>query len=129
MLCENIKNTGAEVTPIKADVLLDGKNFDRYDLILSNPPYIRQDVLETLDSEVKNEPMTALDGGKDGLVFYRALTNEWADHLFDGGALMVEIGFDQKREVEQLFSKKFISVNTVRDLGGNDRVVKGIKKL
>ncbi len=125
-LKENIKlNNVSNIKPIKADVLLGGRDFCQYDLIVSNPPYIKTEEIDTLCAEVKNEPKKALDGGQDGLVFYRAICKLWLNNLKPDGSLMVEIGYDQKEEVSGIFSQYFKNVNCVSDLCGNNRVVIG----
>ena len=100
----------------------------RFDMIVSNPPYIEDDVILGLEPEVKdNEPMLALSGGKDGLIFYRRLTENAKDHLNPGGALFVEIGYNQWEAVAELFRANGFSKPTlVRDLAGLDRVVWGV---
>ena len=99
-----------------------------FDMIVSNPPYIEDDVILGLEPEVKdNEPMLALSGGKDGLIFYRRLTETAKDHLNPGGALFVEIGYNQWEAVAELFRANGFSKPTlVRDLAGLDRVVCGV---
>ena len=100
----------------------------RFDMIVSNPPYIEDDVILGLEPEVKdNEPMLALSGGKDGLIFYRRLTENAKDHLNPGGTLFVEIGYNQWEAVAELFRANGFSKPTlVRDLAGLDRVVWGV---
>lgn len=100
-----------------------------YDMIVSNPPYIRSDVVDTLQAEVKdNEPRMALDGGPDGLAFYRTLAAEAGRHLTDNGHLIVEIGYDQAADVTALMTAAgFKEVTVVKDLPGLDRVVCGRK--
>lgn len=100
----------------------------RFDMIVSNPPYIEDEVILELEPEVKdNEPMLALSGGKDGLIFYRRLTETAKDHLNPGGALFVEIGYNQWEAVAELFRENGFSKPTlVRDLAGLDRVVWGV---
>lgn len=99
----------------------------RFDLIVSNPPYIRTDVIPTLMEEVRDhEPSAALDGGEDGLFFYRKIVEEGRKFLNRGGMMFFEIGFDQAEDVSALMRKAgFCEVNTVRDFAGNDRVVSG----
>lgn len=113
---------------VKADILtqhLQGK----YDVIASNPPYIRTDVIPTLQKEVQCfEPHLALDGGEDGLKFYRRIVSEAATLLNEGGLLAFEIGFDQGDDVAALMSGQFADVEVKKDLCGNDRVVTGIRK-
>ena len=129
--CEYLKQNIAlnDVTArlLQYDVL--GKAFDKKaDMIVSNPPYIRTEVVKTLEPEVKCEPVMALDGGEDGLVFYRHIANEWKTALNDGGYLIFEIGFDQGEEVcEILKNAGYKEVKCIKDLGNNDRVVVGRK--
>jgi release factor glutamine methyltransferase len=103
---------------------------DSFDLVVSNPPYIRSAEIETLQPEVsEHEPRLALDGGPDGLTAYRILSAEILRVLKPGGLFAVEIGWDQAREVEQLFRAEGAEqVQTVRDLSDRDRVVTGFKK-
>lgn len=99
----------------------------KFSTIVSNPPYIRTDVIEGLEPEVKDhEPRLALDGTADGLYFYRKIAAEAPRYLLDGGWLLVEIGYDQGRDVAELFKRAgFIDVQIIKDLTGNDRVVTG----
>lgn len=100
----------------------------RYDVIVSNPPYIESSVIETLQAEVRDfEPRMALDGRADGLYFYRRLAKEAPDWLKPGGRLYVEIGYNQGTAVQRLFGEAgFAEVELRRDLAGNDRVVRGV---
>ena len=98
----------------------------KFNMILSNPPYIRSDVIPTLEREVKDhEPNTALDGGQDGLVFYRRIVKEAPDFLKKNGVLMMEIGHDQKEELEELLLAEDVyeNVECIKDLAGLDRVI------
>ena len=95
----------------------------KYDLIISNPPYIQKNVIESLDENVKKEPILALDGGDDGLDFYRNLENNAYEYLNENGYLVLEIGFDQKGEVTKLLQNKYKDIICKKDLGGNDRVI------
>ena len=99
----------------------------KYEFIVSNPPYIRSDVIPTLMPEVKDhEPMQALDGTADGLYFYRKITAQSREYLKKGGMLYFEIGHDQAEEVSNLMTEAgFIEINVVKDFAGLDRVVYG----
>ena len=112
----------------KKDILSDIPN-GKYDVIVSNPPYIRTDVIPTLMTDVKDfEPSLALDGGEDGLKFYRRISEIAPKILNKGGLLAFEIGFDQGDEVSSLMEKDFRDISVIKDLSGNDRVVSGILK-
>lgn len=99
----------------------------RFDIIVSNPPYIRREVIDTLMPEVReHEPRMALDGGEDGLDFYRRIIAESPAYLNGGGKLYLEIGFDQGDAVQRLMLEQgFREVNIVQDYAGLDRVVSG----
>jgi release factor glutamine methyltransferase len=101
---------------------------DVFDVIVSNPPYIRTADIETLSREVRDhDPRIALDGGEDGLDFYRRIITGAKEHLQKGGDLLLEIGYDQAEDVTDIMKANgFIEVQTVKDFGGNDRVVRGI---
>jgi len=98
----------------------------RFQVVVSNPPYIREAIIPTLMEDVKNyEPYIALSGGKDGLEFYRRITKESILVLEKGGLLAFEIGYDQKEEVVDILLKSgFKNIECIKDLSGNDRVVK-----
>ena len=101
---------------------------DLFDVIVSNPPYIRTSDIESLSTEVRDhDPRIALDGGADGLEFYRRIIKGAKEHLRKGGDLLLEIGYDQAEDVSEMMRNNgFIEVQTVKDFGGNDRVVRGI---
>ena len=107
---------------------LENANLQRaFDLIVSNPPYIKADVLPTLGPEVRDyEPGLALDGGRDGLCFYRRILEGVGDFLNRDGWLAVEIGYDQGQAVKKMMADKgFANIGLVKDLAGLDRVVVG----
>ena len=124
----NALSNNVSVNFFKKDILNEELT-EKYDTIISNPPYIRSDVVLTLDSNVKDfEPPLALDGGADGLIFYRVITKKAYGALNPGGILAYEIGFDQGAEVSEIMLPFFRDVKVIKDLAGNDRVVTGIKK-
>ncbi len=97
----------------------------KYNIIISNPPYIKTKIIKTLETEVQFEPRAALDGGADGLDFYRRIIKEAPAYLKPGGLLILEIGFDQKKEVGKIFSagKIFEVKEVIKDYNGINRVV------
>lgn len=103
----------------------DWQGWSACDLILSNPPYIESDVIETLETQVReHEPRTALDGGPDGLAAYREIITLAATHMKPGAHLVLEIGYDQREAVAGLLEAAgFADVVHRRDLGGNDRAI------
>lgn len=117
------------VKAVKADILTDHKAFDgTYDAVVSNPPYIPAADIEGLMREVQHEPRLALDGGADGLTFYRAILTAWAPKLKAGGLLAVEIGFDQGEAVNRLFGEAGLcNTRVIKDYGGNNRLVLGYR--
>lgn len=94
-----------------------------FDLILSNPPYIPTRDLATLPPETQQEPMLALDGGEDGLIFYRRMLDaDYRAALREGGSLLFEIGYDQGDALRSLATDRALSCRIFKDYGGNDRV-------
>lgn len=95
-----------------------------FDIIVSNPPYIKRKIIETLPCQVQAEPHIALDGGEDGLDFYKKIINQACKYIKNGYVLL-EIGYDQKDEVEGLFraNGRYSEIETVKDLSNNDRCV------
>lgn len=105
------------------------ENIDgRYDVIVSNPPYIPSRVIDGLEPEVRDcEPRGALDGGGDGLLFYRILAEKSADYLADGGSLYLEIGCEQAEDVVRLLKEAgYSEIEVIKDEPGLDRVVKAV---
>lgn len=98
---------------------------EKYDIIVSNPPYIKRNVIETLDEQVRKEPYMALDGGLDGLDFYRKIIKNSYEYLKYHGFLCLEIGFDQKIDVIELIEneEKFENTYSKKDLFDNDRII------
>ncbi len=116
------------VKACEADVLLDEIRFpSEVDAILANPPYIPSQDLSSLQREVQYEPSMALDGGEDGLRFYRAIAEQWVPHLRPGGLLAVEIGIGQAEAVTALFADAGVQhIHTITDFAGVPRVIHGI---
>ena len=126
-LLENIK--GTNIKPHKGDIFKCYRDFEAksFDLIASNPPYIKTDEIEALQTEVGYEPKTALDGGADGLDFYRAIVKRWTPLLKSGGAMAFELGEGQAEYVGGLMADHgYINIKTAKDLGGTDRAIIGI---
>lgn len=120
---ENAKENETEIEFIKSDLFENLQN-RKFDCILSNPPYIPTKDMEKLEKELSFEPKNALDGGSDGLDFYRDIIQEAKEHLTKGGLLMFEIGFDQADAVKTLLSKNGFTDNYVlQDYSKLDRIV------
>lgn len=122
---KNAKKLEADVTFYQGDLLENIS--EKYDIIVSNPPYIASKVVRGLMPEVReHEPLLALDGGADGLVLYRRLLEQVPTHLETDGIFAVEIGYDQGETVTELFVQHgFEEIECCQDLCGNDRVVMG----
>lgn len=122
---ENAERLQCQASFIQSDLFEQVEG--TYDVIVSNPPYIARDVIPTLMEEVKeHEPMLALDGGEDGLDFYREIVEQSVFYLVDGGILCFEIGYDQGSQVRDLMAQKgFQDIRVIKDLAGLDRVVIG----
>lgn len=122
----NARNNEVEdkITFIKSD-LFENVVKEKYDIIVSNPPYIKKDVIKKLNREVQKEPNIALDGGYDGLDFYRKIISEGYEYLKYKGYMCLEIGYDQKEEVIEIIEKqeKYSNTYSKKDLSGNDRIV------
>jgi protein-(glutamine-N5) methyltransferase, release factor-specific len=126
---ENIKKLCAEVNIIKGD-LFERCSGKIYDIIVSNPPYIKSLVIEGLEPEVKdNEPILALDGMEDGLFFYKKIIAQAKNYMTDLGRIYFEIGHDQGDDVKYLLEiAGFTNIEIIKDMAGLDRVVKAIIK-
>lgn len=143
-VCENIKVTASDYSEAALETaklnaeknrvkikffqgdLYQAVRKKRFDMIVSNPPYIRTHMIPILQDEVKSfEPLMALDGGEDGLDFYRKIIADAPAYLRKNGVLVLEIGHDQAQDITALIkeTKKFTKVNVVKDLAGHDRVI------
>ena len=124
--CKNAENLGVDATFVHSDLFSEVE--EQYDVIVSNPPYIRTSVIEGLKEEVKfHDPFIALDGKEDGLYFYRRIVEESPRYLKKGGKLYFEIGHDQGDDVSRLMKEAgFSDVTVKKDLAGLDRVVFGV---
>lgn len=122
----NAKNNNVEnqITFVESN-LFNEMAKEKYDIIVSNPPYIKKEVIKKLDKEVQKEPTIALDGGYDGLDFYRKIIHQSDEYLKFNGYLCLEIGYDQKIDVIELIEneEKYIGTYCKKDLYGNDRVI------
>ncbi len=116
-------NVGDRFDTLCAD-LLEGNPFTEgeFDAIISNPPYIRTSVVDTLEEELFSEPRAALDGGEDGLIFYKKILSDYKNSLKNGGFILFEIGFDQSDDIEMLAHAHGFSCEVRRDLSGNPRM-------
>ena len=127
---DNIKKNDVvdKVKFFEGDVF-KGMPENKYDIIVSNPPYIRKKDMEDLMPDVKDyEPYTALCGGDDGLDFYRQISIEGKDFLNDGGFIFYEIGWDEAEEVSDILRENgYKDIEVIKDLSGLDRVVKARK--
>ncbi len=120
---------GTEYKYIKSDIYDSVEGM--FDIIVSNPPYIKSSVIPGLEPEVKDhDPLNALDGGEDGLIFYRRLIAEAGKHLKMAGRIFLEIGYDQAKEVSELLKENdFTDIEVIKDYQDNDRVVTAGRKI
>lgn len=127
-IVENFPEFSGDGTCVK---FVQSDLFDRvegkFEILVSNPPYIQTEVIETLMPEVRDhEPRMALDGSEDGLAFYRRIVQEGKEYLWKGGMLFFEIGYDQGEAVKNLMEQAgFLEVQVIKDYSGLDRVVFG----
>ena len=125
----NIARTNCKIHNVEYIELIESDLFnnihEKFNIIVSNPPYIETNVIKTLSQEVQHEPKLALDGGFDGLDFYRIIINEAHKYLEPDGYLCLEIGYNQKEKVINLIKEnnKYYNIYSKKDLAGNDRVV------
>lgn len=127
-LLKNIELNNAQVTPLNDDIFTCHSRFadQSLDLIVSNPPYIKREELESLQEEVRFEPRLALDGGESGYDFYEAIISDWSGKLRHGGALAFELGEGQAQRVSELMRQKgFSDIRIENDLGGIQRAIIG----
>ena len=117
----NSKNNDVFIKFIESNLFK--KINERFDIIVSNPPYIKTNVIPMLDENVQNEPKLALDGGIDGLHFYRKIIEQCNKYLNENGIVCLEIGYDQKEDVIKIASNYFKQIYSKKDLAGNDRIV------
>ncbi len=123
---KNARNLGIEATFIQSDLF--EKVVGKWNIIVSNPPYIRTEVIHTLQEEVRlHDPWIALDGKEDGLYFYKIIINEAKKYLEKEGVLLFEIGHDQAKDVSELLKEAgYTKIGVKKDLAGLDRVVFGV---
>ncbi|MBR3614394.1 MAG: peptide chain release factor N(5)-glutamine methyltransferase [Clostridia bacterium] len=123
---ENSTRNAANVLFFESDLFEKISSLYKFDIIVSNPPYIEKNMIETLSEEVKKEPILALDGGEDGLDFYRRIAKDAKKYLNVNGYLAFEIGYNQKLAVKQILKENgYKNIYSRKDLGGNDRIVVG----
>ena len=116
---KNSKKNDVHINFINSNMF---ENIDeKFDIIVSNPPYIETETIKKLSKDVQQEPNIALDGGFDGLEFYKIIASEYEKYLNDNGTLLLEIGYNQKQSVTELFRNR--NVECIKDLAQNDRVI------
>ncbi len=118
---ENASLNGVSAQFSVLDVLSAEPQIGIYDAVVSNPPYIKSEVIPTLPT-VQKEPMAALDGGEDGLIFYREIVGRYKTSLKENGIFIFEIGYDQGQDIKRIAEENGFSCEVMKDYGGNDRV-------
>ncbi len=122
---KNIKRNTARVNPILADIYEFCPD-KKYDIIVSNPPYVSAKGMDIIDTETSFEPDSALYGGEDGLLFYECIASRYKKYIKQGGMLALEVGFDGAQAVIQILKNHgFSNIGTKNDYGGVQRVVFG----
>ena len=117
----NANELDLNINFLKSDMFSSLTCENKYDIIVSNPPYIQSDVVDTLESEVKDfEPRLALDGDADGMKFYKIIAENYEDYLVDNGVLALEIGYDEANDIRALFEGKNVVIK--KDPANLDRV-------
>ena len=117
----NAKELDLDINFLKSDMFSSLTSEIKYDIIVSNPPYIQSDVVDTLENEVKDfEPRLALDGDADGMKFYKIIAENYENYLADNGVLALEIGYDEADDIRALFEGKNVVIK--KDLANLDRV-------
>lgn len=129
-LCKNSETNGLKINPILGDISEKTCDFENnfFDLIVSNPPYVRKNDIKNLDLNVRYEPIMALDGGIDGLDFYRKIIEMWTTKLKENGLMAFEVGKGQFDYIYKLMkSSYFRSVKIIKDFSGIERIILGKK--
>lgn len=119
----NAKANGVSINIVKSN-LLDAFGDKKFDIVVCNPPYIKTSDIDGLETEVKKyDPLLALDGGEDGLWFYRKIIENLPHHLSAGGRVYFEIGYDQAEDVKNLLTNNFVNVKIIKDIYNKDRII------
>lgn len=130
-LCKNRDKLSADINAVYDDLYTYYKHIEdnSVDILVSNPPYIRSDEIGTLQKEISFEPETALDGGDDGLSFYRAITDRYTDKIKPGGFIALEIGEDQADDIFSILKDRYTDIKIYRDIQGLPRAATARKSL
>lgn len=120
-----LNNIKKEINVVLSDLFLNLDINNKYDIIVSNPPYIKKKDIVNLSEEVKKEPILALDGGKNGTVFYKNILDKASSYLNKDGMILFEIGYDELEDMKKIISKyeHYEYIKCIKDLGGNNRVI------